>query len=205
MLGLGPKFACGLLLTAISGAIRAQPPGRFGAPPPQAAAVPAPPQFARTCALCHGNDGRGTDRAPTMVNSAHLRTMTDAEIASTIKHGRNRMPAFPLPDADIDRLVRYIRSLNVTASSTAVPGDATKGEAIYFGAGQCSTCHIARGRGVSDGPDLSNIGSRMRLQTMQQVLENPGANMTPGYAMASVAMDDGTELRGFLRAEGSHG
>jgi PQQ-dependent dehydrogenase (methanol/ethanol family) len=203
MLGFGPKFACGVVMLGVAGAAWAQPPGRYGAPP-QAAAVPAPPQFTRTCALCHGNDGRGTDRAPTMVNSAHLRSMTDAEIATTIKKGRNRMPAFPLPDADIDRLVRYIRSLNETAASTAVPGDATKGEAIYFGAGQCSTCHVERGRGVSDGPDLSNIGSRMRLQTMQQVLENPGANTTPGYAMATVAMNDGTTLRGFLRAQGSH-
>jgi PQQ-dependent dehydrogenase (methanol/ethanol family) len=204
MQGLGPKFACGLLMAGIAGAAWAQPPGRYGAPPLQAAAVPAPPQFTRTCALCHGNDGRGTDRAPTMVNSAHLRTMTDVEVATTIKKGRNRMPAFPLPDADIDRLVAYIRSLNVTAAGTVVPGDATKGEAIYFGAGQCSTCHVARGRGVSNGPDLSNVGSRMRLQAMEQVLDNPSANITPGYAMATVGMNDGTVLRGFLRAQGSH-
>jgi PQQ-dependent dehydrogenase (methanol/ethanol family) len=203
MLGFGPKFACGVLMLGVAGAAWTQPPVRYGAPP-QAAAVPAPPQFTRTCALCHGNDGRGTDRAPTMVNSAHLRSMTDADIATTIKKGRNRMPAFPLPDADIERLVRYIRSLNETAASGVVPGDATKGEAIYFGAGQCSTCHVARGRGVSDGPDLSNLGSRMRLLTMQQVLENPSANITPGYTMATIAMNDGTALRGFLRAEGSH-
>jgi PQQ-dependent dehydrogenase (methanol/ethanol family) len=164
----------------------------------------APPQFIRTCALCHGNDGKGTDRAPTMVGSAHLQSMSDAEIATVIQKGRNRMPAFPLPSADIDRLVRYIRSLNETASGAAVLGDAKAGEAIFFGEGACSGCHVVRGRGISNGPDLSNIANRMRLATMQQVLTNPSASMTPGYTMASVAMKDGTTLRGFLRAQGSH-
>jgi PQQ-dependent dehydrogenase (methanol/ethanol family) len=203
MWGFGPKFVCGALVLGMAFAIDAQPPGRFGAPP-QVAVVPAPPRFTRTCALCHGNDGRGTDRAPTMVNSAHLRSMTDAEIATTIKKGRNRMPAFPLPDEVIDRLVKYIRSLNATAAGAAVPGDASKGEAIYFGAGQCATCHVARGRGVANGPDLSSLGSRMRLSTMQQVLENPAANITPGYSMSTVTLNDGKQLRGFLRAQGSH-
>jgi PQQ-dependent dehydrogenase (methanol/ethanol family) len=164
----------------------------------------APPQFIRTCALCHGNDGKGTDRAPTMVGSLHLKSMSDAEIATVIQKGRNRMPAFPLPSADIDRLVRYIRSLNETASGSAVTGDAKAGEAIFFGDGACSTCHVVRGRGVSNGPDLSNVANRMRLGAMQQVLANPSISMTPGWVMATVAMKDGTTLRGYLRAQGSH-
>lgn len=164
----------------------------------------APPQFIRTCALCHGNDGKGTDRAPTMVGSAHLKSMSDADIATVIQKGRNRMPAFPLPAADIDRLVRYIRSLNETASGAAVAGNAKAGEAIFFGTGACSTCHVVRGRGVSIGPDLSNVANRMRLGAMQQALTNPGASITPGYTMASVVMKDGTTLSGYLRAQGSH-
>jgi PQQ-dependent dehydrogenase (methanol/ethanol family) len=163
-----------------------------------------PPQFTQICALCHGNDGRGTDRAPTMVGSANLRNLSDADIAKIIQQGKNKMPAFPMSSADVARLVRYIRSLNETASSAAVAGDAKAGEAIFFGEGACSTCHAVHGRGTANGPDLSNIAGRMRLGTMQQVLANPGANITPGYNMASVAMNDGTTLRGFLRAQGSH-
>ena len=55
------------------------------------------------CSLCHGSDGRGTDRAPTMVDPPQLRSMSDSEIATVITKGKNRMPAFPLPSADIDR------------------------------------------------------------------------------------------------------
>jgi PQQ-dependent dehydrogenase (methanol/ethanol family) len=169
-----------------------------------AQAMNAPPQFQRTCSLCHGSDAKGTDRAPTMVGSAALQSMSDSDIANVIQKGKGRMPAFPLPAADIDQLVRYIRSLNATASAAPAAGDAKAGEAIFFGEGACSACHVVRGRGTSNGPDLSNLASRMRLANMQQVLANPSASITPGYAMASVVLNDGTTLRGFLRAQGSH-
>ena len=39
---------------------------------------------------------------------------------------------------------------------------------------------------------------------MQQALTNPNANITPGYEMASITLNDGKTLRGFLRAHGSH-
>jgi PQQ-dependent dehydrogenase (methanol/ethanol family) len=169
-----------------------------------AQAMNAPPQFQRTCSLCHGSDAKGTDRAPTMVGSASLIGMPDGDIATVIQKGKGRMPAFPLPPADIELLVRYIRSLNATASAAPAAGDAKAGEAIFFGSGQCSTCHVVRGRGTSNGPDLSNIASRMRLANMQQALANPNASITAGYAMASVVLNNGTTLRGFLRAQGSH-
>ena len=177
-----------------------------GAPAHQvwAQAMNAPPQFQRTCSLCHGSDAKGTDRAPTMVGSASLHSMSDSDIATVIQKGKGRMPAFPLPPADIDQLVRFIRSLNATASAAPAQGDAKAGEAIFFGSGQCSTCHVVRGRGASNGPDLSNIASRMRLASMQQVLANPSASITPGYATASIVLNDGTTLHGFLRAQGSH-
>jgi PQQ-dependent dehydrogenase (methanol/ethanol family) len=152
----------------------------------------APPQFQRTCSLCHGSDAKGTDRAPTMVGSASLIGMPDGDIATVIQKGKGRMPAFPLPPADIELLVRYIRSLNATASAAPAAGDAKAGEAIFFGSGQCSTCHVVRGRGTSNGPDLSSIASRMRLANMQQALANPNASITAGYTMASVVLNNGT-------------
>src|ERR1700744_2776518 len=66
-----------------------------------AQATNAPPQFQHTCSLCHGADAKGTDRAPTMVGSASLRSMSDSDIASVIQKGKGRMPAFPMPAADV--------------------------------------------------------------------------------------------------------
>ena len=202
--GLRGFLLCGLIFGLAAG--HAWPQGAYTMQPPQQQAPVPPPMFQQICSLCHGSDGRGTDRAPTMVNSPHLQSASDSEIATIITKGRGRMPGFPMPASDVATLIRYIRAINATASTSATPaaGDAKAGERIFFGEGACSVCHVVRGRGVSNGPDLSNIANRMRLADMRQVLTNPGANITPGYASATVILNDGTKLLGFLRAQGSH-
>ena len=164
----------------------------------------APPQFKQVCSLCHGSDGRGTDRAPTMVDSAQLRGLSDSEIATIITKGKNKMPAFPLPASDVDALVRYIRAINVTASSAKIAGDPRAGEQIFFGSGQCSSCHVAAGRGSSNGPDLSAIARRLSLPQLTQSLSEPGVRIPAGYDSVSVELNNGSRLQGFARAQGSH-
>ncbi|HWB33246.1 MAG TPA: PQQ-binding-like beta-propeller repeat protein [Acidobacteriaceae bacterium] len=175
----------------------------------QAQGTPAaPPVFQQTCSLCHGNDGRGTDRAPSLASSAELRAMPDAGIAAIIQKGRNKMPAFPLPQPEVDALVRYIRSLNAAAAGmagrAATGQDAEAGERIFFGSGGCNGCHMVRGWGGSLGPDLSDIALRMRLPQMEQELRDPSSRMTSGYEGVTVTMNDGKALHGLARAQGSH-
>ena len=202
---------CAGVLAWSQGAYKIEEPTAQQAPPTPA----APRQFVETCTLCHGGDSLGTDRAPTLVNSAHLRGMADSDVAAIIQKGRGNMPPFPLPQADIDQIVRYIRSLNAAPATTAVAGDAKAGESIFFGAGQCSSCHTAGGRGSSYGPDLSSIASRLRLANMQQALTNPGASASSGggggfgaapatYNSVTVVLKDGSRLQGLNRAQGSH-
>ena len=186
------------------GAYRDQPgPGGYRDQPAQTP-MAAPPRFASTCSLCHGNDARGTDRAPTLVNPDHFRPMQDAELSGIIEKGKGKMPGFPLPPDDLQVLVRYIRSLNAGAGTAPVPGDAKAGEAIFFGSGGCASCHAVRGRGSSVGPDLSSVARKLRLQDLQQVLTDPSVNVTVGYGMAAVQLNDGKTLEGFLRVQGSH-
>ena len=122
----------------------------------------------------------GTDRAPTLANSALLRGLSDSDVAAIIVKGKNKMPAFALPQADVDQIVRYIRSLNAAPAATAVAGDAKAGESIFFGEGQCSSCHTAAGRGSSYGPDLSSIANRLRPDALQQALNKPGSSTGSG-------------------------
>jgi len=164
-----------------------------------------PRQFAQTCSLCHGNDARGTDRGPSLINTPAMRNLSASDIADVIRKGKGRMPAFPLPQADIDTLARYVLALNGTASNGApVPGDVKAGERLFFGSGQCSNCHMVRGLGSFNGPDLSNVARRLRLPDLKQSLTDPSASITAGYGTASVLLNDGTTLQGFLRAQGSH-
>ena len=202
---------CAGVLAWSQGAYKIEEPTAQQAPPTPA----APRQFVETCTLCHGGDSLGTDRAPTLVNSAHLRGMADSDVAAIIQKGRGNMPPFPLPQADIDQIVRYILSLNAAPATTAVAGDAKAGESIFFGDGQCSSCHTAGGRGSSYGPDLSSIASRLRLANMQQALTNPGSSASSGggggfgaapatYNSVTVVLKDGSKLQGLNRAQGSH-
>jgi PQQ-dependent dehydrogenase (methanol/ethanol family) len=173
--------------------------------PQTAAQVEAPPQqFTKTCTLCHGEDARGTDRAPSLVNSAKLRAMADSDIANLIRKGKDQMPAFPLEPAVIDALMRYVRFLSPSGEGGAVPGDPAAGEHVFFGDGKCSYCHMVNGRGIANGPDLSSAGRRLKPDELKESLSNPDAKIADGWGMVTARLKDGTTLRGFARAQGSH-
>jgi PQQ-dependent dehydrogenase (methanol/ethanol family) len=163
-----------------------------------------PALFVQSCTLCHGGDARGTDRAPNLVNSAEIRGMSDGEIADIIHNGEGKMPAFPFSPAQIGSLTRYLRVLSTVTSQTTAAGDPKAGERIFFGDGQCATCHIARGRGDSNGPDLSSVANRLRPAELKQSLVDPSAMITTGYGSVSLVLNDGSKLEGFARAQGSH-
>ena len=170
---------------------------------------PAPAQqipndYTTTCSLCHGADARGSDRGPSLVNSADLRNLTDIDITNIISKGKNGMPAFALPPAEIDTLTRYIRSLSRNRLETAAVGDQEAGERTFFGNGQCSTCHMVGGRGTPNGPDLSDVGRRLRLEELQQSLINPDAEIAEDWGMVTVTLRNGSRLHGFARTRGSH-
>ncbi|MGD0478682.1 MAG: PQQ-binding-like beta-propeller repeat protein [Terracidiphilus sp.] len=193
---LAVAFSCGIATLPVrSQGVQQQPSAQMPEPPPL---------FARICALCHGADARGTDRGPSLVNSAELQSMRDSDISDIIRKGKARMPGFALPAADIDALTRFMRLLNPTNSATAVPGDPKAGERIFFGDGKCSTCHMVRGRGTPNGPDLSDVGRRLRLEELKQKLTDPDARIAEGWGAFSARLNDGRMLHGFARAQGSH-
>lgn len=198
-------FTARVLVVAVacgSAALPARPQGAHQ--PPATQTQEPPPLFKRTCALCHGADARGTDRGPSLVNSAELRSMRDSDISDIIRKGKARMPAFPLPAADIDALTHFVRSLSSAETAPVVAGDAKAGERIFFGSGQCSTCHMVRGRGTPNGPDLSDVGRRLRLEELKQSLADPDASIADGWGALTTKLNDGRMLHGFARAQGSH-
>jgi len=70
-------------------------------------------QFNSVCAGCHGEGGAGGDRAPALSNNIVLRTMTETQIHDLIKSGTpGGMPAFNLPEGQLQQLASWLRSLN---------------------------------------------------------------------------------------------
>jgi mono/diheme cytochrome c family protein len=66
--------------------------------------------FATICGFCHANGGRAVGKGPQLMNTVR----SDDFIRNRIKNGKEgAMPAFgkTFSDADIDRIIAYIRAL----------------------------------------------------------------------------------------------
>lgn len=109
------------------------------------------------------------------------------------------MPAFHLPDPELDALAAFVHSLNTAAAESVVPGNAAAGERFFFGKGECSGCHMVFGRGKAVGPDLSNVARELTVSEIKEALLQPAARITPGYELVTVHLRDGRSLRGFAR------
>ncbi len=71
--------------------------------------------FVKLCAVCHGAEGTGGDRGPSLAGHGHTRSA--AEIRALIRNGTpGGMPSFDLPDAQLDALTGFVRSLNLQQS-----------------------------------------------------------------------------------------
>src|SRR4029077_2272063 len=129
------------------------------------------------------------------------------------------MPPFTLPEAELQPLVHWVRSLNTSAYDLKPPGDRARGEEFFFGKGQCGSCHMVAGRGGANGPDLSEIGRQLTLRELEQSLDDPASRLgthssssCPGWAwcpqdpwsVVNVHLRDGPTLRGFARSQGRH-
>jgi mono/diheme cytochrome c family protein len=69
--------------------------------------------FAQRCNTCHGDDGRGTTRAPNLV-TADVQAQTDGTLFWKVTGGNTRggMPSFSfLPEAQRWQLVLHLRGL----------------------------------------------------------------------------------------------
>jgi mono/diheme cytochrome c family protein len=79
----------------------------------------------QNCTQCHGQLGRGDGPRGPMLKATNLSdptwqsSVTDQQIAATIKLGKGAMPAFKLPDVTIANLTRLVRMMNVARLQAA--------------------------------------------------------------------------------------
>jgi cytochrome c oxidase cbb3-type subunit III len=159
--------------------------------------------YNRSCTTCHGLNGAAGDRAPALAAEREYLRTSETDIFDAIRHGipGSLMPASSLPDADIRKVVAYVRSLRAPASEAPVPGDVSNGEAIFRTKGHCLNCHMIRGRGGLLGPDLSDIGAKRSLNTLRTALTQARPNTVRGYQAARVVITEGKVLTGVVKNE----
>lgn len=160
--------------------------------------------FSTTCAGCHGLDGRGSERAPSITSSPRIQRLSDKELSKIISNGVSGtgMPAFhSLSTTEVQSLVSYIRALQGKTDSRAVPGDAAKGKEVFFGKGECSSCHSVAGQGGFLGPDLTAYGAVSSAKQIQDAILNSNRIVPSGYKSAVAVTRDGSTIEGVVRNE----
>jgi putative heme-binding domain-containing protein len=159
--------------------------------------------YNRSCTSCHGQDGTVGDRAPALAaRRKYLRT-SERDLFDAIKNGiaGTLMPASPLPDGDVSKIVGFILNLRATAIDSPVEGDVARGQRIFETQGGCLGCHTVDGRGGILGPDLSNIASERSARFLLEALTQPKPHIPQGYQPVRIVSTGGKSIEGILRNE----
>ena len=138
--------------------------------------------FHEHCAPCHGPNGEGGRGANLAVRKLP-RAPDDATLGALIANGipGTEMPVTRMTDPERAALIAYIRSLG-KAAPEHVNGDASHGEQLFWGKGNCGQCHTVGPRGGRIGPDLTNIGERRGPANLRQSLLDPEAETPENFA-----------------------
>jgi cytochrome c oxidase cbb3-type subunit III len=160
--------------------------------------------FENRCAVCHGIDGRGGERAPDIATSPKVQRQTDSTVTQIINNGNpsGGMPAFGYLDAPtIQALVRYLRFLQGQSGSAALPGNAQNGKVIFFGRARCSECHLAGGEGGFIASDLSSYGRQRPPEEIRDAIVKPREQSNAARGTVRIETRTGQTLAGVLRNE----
>ena len=136
--------------------------------------------LANGCPACHTINGEGGTIGPDLssVGATH-------DVAWLVQFLQNpsvmlpgsRMPAHPLPPADMQAVAEYLVGLKGGPQVASV----ALGQSLYNDQG-CAVCHVIQGKGGSLGPDLTRVGDRLSAKQITQFVHDP-KSVNPGRAM----------------------
>jgi cytochrome c oxidase cbb3-type subunit 3 len=194
---------CYIALLIFSSLLAAQPRQRARNRPNPEEARAGREIYNRSCTMCHGLDGAAGDRAPALAATRRYLRSTTEELFDAIKNGikGTNMPASPLPEADVNKIIAYVHSLRATAADVEVPGNVTAGEAVFHGKGNCVQCHMIRGRGGILGPDLSKIGAERKLEDLRAALTVEKPVPPRGFLPVTIVTKTGARIEGLAKNE----
>lgn len=160
--------------------------------------------FASKCAVCHGTDGRGGEHAPDIATASDVQRLADRNLIDIIRNGVSGtgMPGFGwLGEEKILEIVASLRTLQGKSSPVVLPGNAERGQKLFFGKAQCSECHMAHGRGGFLASDLSYSEPNSTAERLRQIIIDPGNSLPAQKKAVVVTTTDGRKYTGALRAQ----
>lgn len=153
--------------------------------------------FAVQCSTCHGMTGDQV--AGVNLRSGQLKhVFSDADLRTVITNGISgtAMPPHSFGPAELAAIVAYIRNMATFNAGSATLGDASRGEALFNGAGNCGSCHRVNGKGPRVAPDMSNIGALRTADLLAKSLVDPTGAMVPVNRSVRAVTRDGKVITG---------
>lgn len=172
-------------------------------------------QFRFNCAMCHGVDAKGTQKAPNLTTGHWAHGGSDGELFRTIQRGvpGTLMPAQQaiLTETETWQVIAYLRSLQAPLS---LVGDAARGRKLFMSEGNCGSCHMVNGQGGRLGPDLSRVGAERSTTYLAESIRRPSAHLAEGltepnkdlaqkYQTVTVITENGDRIMGVALDEDS--
>jgi cytochrome c oxidase cbb3-type subunit 3 len=165
-------------------------------------------RFASQCGFCHGRDAAGGESGTDLTRSELVAVdVRGDKLIPMIRSGRPEkgMPAFTLPDADMNAIVAFLHDQRAQAATVeggrraVAVADVSTGNAEagrrYFDAA-CARCHSAAG-------DLKGLASRLQGLPLLQRMLYPGAGgraagPAPAPPRVTVTLRSGQTVTGTL-------
>ena len=153
--------------------------------------------YVAECALCHQRSGSGVDGVDLRLGQFR-RPLSDNDLREVITTGvsNGRMPGLDLRQDELDGIVAYIRAGFDPSGIAVKVGDAARGQMLFEGEGQCSSCHRVNGRGPRVAPDLSDIGVVRTPAALQRTLLEPSSALLPINRPVRAVTRGGQTIRG---------
>lgn len=153
--------------------------------------------YSMHCIACHGENG---DMMPqvNLQSGQFPNAPTDRELMMLIRDGLPGTAMAPneYSDPELTALVAYVRNIGRADLSGGALGDANRGRALFFGKGDCDSCHRINGSGPRFAPELSRIGGRRSAATLHRSLRGGNGATLPINRPVRIVTRDGTVING---------
>jgi len=153
--------------------------------------------FATQCTACHGENG---DQIPGVNFRAgqFKRVISDNDLRATITTGvpGTAMQPFTFGAAELTGIVSYLRNMGSFNARGMMMGNASRGQALFEGAGKCASCHAVNGKGPRVAPDLGDVGTLRTAELLHRTLIDPTGSMLPANRPVHAVTRNGKVING---------
>ena len=153
--------------------------------------------YASHCITCHGENGAMMPQV-NLQSGQFPNAPTDRELMRLLSDGLPGTAMTPneYSNPELTALVAYVRNIGRANLDGGALGDAGRGETLFFGKGDCGSCHRVNGVGPRAAPDLSRVGAMRTAATLHRSLRGgPGATL-PINRPVRIVTRDGSVING---------